>query len=288
MFLRKSYAVFIIPYISGQARILKYLFQSRKHFTCTDIKMISQDSQDPHGSTSAPDIVFNIINVQTKLNEIASKCNRDPSTIRLVAVSKTKPVEDIRLLYDFGHRHFGENYFQEIVDKAAQLPSDISWHFIGHLQSQKASKLIREVPNLSVLETVDSLKLALKLHNACVSANRSTLNIFLQVHTSDEETKSGVSPDELGSLVAAITTECPKLHIKGLMTIGAPNDYTCFEKLVACRKHAAEILSVPEDSLELSMGMSGDFPEAIERGATSVRVGSTIFGARIYPNQTVS
>ena len=160
--------------------------------------------------------------------------------------------------------------------------TDIEWHFIGHLQSQKAAKLIKSVPNLAIVETVDSLKLAMKLNNACVSANRQKLDIYIQVHTSDEETKSGVSPDELIEIISAITKECPHLSIRGLMTIGAAGDSTCFDKLSACRVTLASELNVPIESLALSMGMSGDFEDAISRGSTSIRVGSTIFGARDY------
>lgn len=230
-----------------------------------------------------PDLVHNLNSVKSKMGASAITSNRNMSELTLIAVSKTKPPEAIQTLYDFGHRDFGENYFQELLEKAEKLPRDISWHFIGHLQSGKASKLIREVPNLVVVETVDTLKLASKLNAACITANRPNLDIYLQVHTSDEETKSGVTPDELNELVDAIVKDCPNLTIKGLMTIGAPGDLSCFDKLVSCRATVAGLLNVPVESLHLSMGMSGDFEEAIAKGATHIRVGSTIFGARIYP-----
>ena len=206
--------------------------------------------------------------------------------VRLVAVSKTKPVQDILDLYEHGHRHFGENYMQELIEKAQVLPKDINWHFIGHLQSSKANKLIKEVPNLFIVETVDSEKLAMKLQAACESVNREQLNIFVQVDTSGEETKSGVSTEELLPLADFIRDRCPRLKLCGLMTIGAAGDSQCFDALARARTALCSHWSVDEQSLELSMGMSMDFEEAIAKGASSVRVGSTIFGERIYPNKT--
>ena len=230
-------------------------------------------------------VVYNANIVKGKIRGACLTSGKDSNNIRLVAVSKTKPVEAIRALYDSGHRDFGENYFQELVDKAAQLPEDIRWHFIGHLQSSKASKLVRDVKNLAALETIDSEKLASKLENACVASERPTLDVFIQVDTSGEETKSGVLESELLPLAKFIREQCPHLRIKGLMTIGAPGDFSCFDRLVRCRQVLCGELSCAEETMELSMGMSGDYEEAIKRGATSVRVGSTIFGERIYPSK---
>lgn len=156
--------------------------------------------------------------VTQRIAAAASGSGRSPGSINLVAVSKTKPASDIQALYDAGHRHFGENYFQELVEKSAILPRDIVWHFIGHLQSSKAPKLIREVPNLGVLETLDSLKLGQKLHNACVSVGRESLDVLVQVDTSGEDTKSGVDVAELTSLVQALSASCPTIRLKGVMT----------------------------------------------------------------------
>jgi PLP dependent protein len=232
-----------------------------------------------------PDIVHNYNVVSSRIQLVETQTDRNQS-VRLVAVSKTKPVEDIQTLYTHGHRHFGENYFQELLEKAQVLPSDIQWHFIGHLQSAKAHKLLKEVPNLFVVETVDSEKLAHKLQSGCEAADRESLNVFIQVDTSGEATKSGVSEEELLSLARYILEHCPRLRLRGLMTIGAPGDSTCFDKLSAARQLLTSSLGLDEKSLELSMGMSGDFEEAIVRGATSVRIGSTIFGERIYPVKT--
>eukprot|EP00544_Gedaniella_sp_CCMP2646_P009841 CAMPEP_0202495280 /NCGR_PEP_ID=MMETSP1361-20130828/15943_1 /ASSEMBLY_ACC=CAM_ASM_000849 /TAXON_ID=210615 /ORGANISM="Staurosira complex sp., Strain CCMP2646" /LENGTH=228 /DNA_ID=CAMNT_0049126239 /DNA_START=162 /DNA_END=844 /DNA_ORIENTATION=+ len=214
-------------------------------------------------------------NVQTACEENGKNKN----DVRLVAVSKTKPNELLLDAYDAGHRHFGENYVQELVQKAHDLPNDIHWHFIGPLQSNKANLLIKSVvPKAASLtvETVSTLKLANKLNNAMAAVNESEnsdlkLSIFIQVNTSGEISKSGVTPSETLALCREIVENCPLLEIRGLMTIGASGDLNCFDILRDCRDQVQEGLGV--SSLELSMGMSGDYQEAIKRGATNVRVG---------------
>ncbi|KAI9142906.1 hypothetical protein BKA69DRAFT_1123676 [Paraphysoderma sedebokerense] len=202
---------------------------------------------------------------------------------RLVAVSKTKPSEDIQIAYDLGYRHFGENYVQELVEKAAKLPKDIKWHFIGHLQSNKA-KIVASIPNLYVVETVDSIKIADALNKHRTSEN--PLRVFLQVNTSNEETKSGTTPDTLSTLVSHVLTSCPNLRIAGLMTIGEAGSSDDFVKLVKCKEAVEQEFGAKlSGKLELSMGMSGDFEEAIKYGSSNVRIGSTLFGARLYPKK---
>ena len=232
--------------------------------------------------TSVCSLVNNADYVTKKMNEATIRSGRDVSDAQLICVSKTKPAENIQTLYNAGFRAFGENYFQELLLKAEVLPKDIKWHFIGHLQSAKAMKLVKSVPNLSVVETVDSLKLAQKLDSACVAAERGPLSIYIQVDTSGEETKSGVDPADLVALVKVIRDECPLLVVAGLMTIGAPDDFSCFDRLAASRTEVAAALGLDPLALALSMGMSGDYEAAIERGSTNVRVGSTIFGPRLY------
>jgi len=204
---------------------------------------------------------------------------------RLVAVSKTKPKEALQEAYDAGQRVFGENYVQELLEKAPELPDDIQWHFIGHLQSNKVKSLLEGVPNLCVLETVDSAKLATRLSNMVESIGRPPLSVMVQVNTSGEDSKFGVEPEGVLELAKHVHEACPHLKLAGLMTIGMP-DYTSrpenFECLSKCRAEVAQALGLREDELELSMGMSGDFENAISMGSTNVRVGSTIFGARDY------
>ena len=178
------------------------------------------------------------------------------------------------------------------MSKSKEMPDDVSWHFIGPLQSNKAASLVKTVglDKLACIETISTLKLASKLNRAVETLNEGTdekkkLGIYIQVNTSGEESKSGVSPgSEVSDLVKQISKECPFLSIDGLMTIGAPGDYSCFDTLSSCRNEVATILDKDASDLELSMGMSGDFEVAIAKGATSVRVGSTIFGQRDYSN----
>ena len=202
----------------GQRSIHKVIIQRNTlRFSCLYSTSIKMSSSESGGSAIVGNA--NIVKERSKL--AAVQVGRNIESVRLVAVSKTKPVENIQELYEAGYRSFGENYFQELVEKAQSLPKDISWHFIGHLQSSKASKLVKEVPNLAVLETVDSVKLAGKLNNACEAVGREPLSVFVQVDTSGETTKSGVEDGvELDELVLFIKEQCPYLRLSGLMTIG--------------------------------------------------------------------
>ncbi|KAI8340071.1 hypothetical protein BC941DRAFT_419308 [Chlamydoabsidia padenii] len=200
---------------------------------------------------------------------------------RLVAVSKYKPVEDLMHVYETGQRHFGENYVQELVEKSAKLPTDIQWHFIGHLQSNKC-KSIAAIPNLFVVETIDSSKKANTLNKACLQ-RKVPLNVFVQVNTSQEDTKSGVSPEHCLEVCQHIQEHCPRLKLLGLMTIGMfgrdPSlSNPDFKTLVDCKKEIEQ--RIPGLDLELSMGMSGDYLEALQAGSTNIRVGTGIFGSR--------
>jgi hypothetical protein len=230
-------------------------------------------------------VVAQLKQVQSEVEALRVKHNLTKLP-RLVAVSKTKSVQLIKACYDAGQRHFGENYAQELMDKVPQLPADIQWHFIGHLQSNKVKKLLKVTcQSLHVIETVDSLALATTLDKALVSIDaQRTLNVFVQVNTSGETAKSGVEPNACAALVEAIRAQCPHLHVTGLMTIGALHGDASrdFEALVKCRQEVAAKLGVPLESFELSMGMSGDFAQAVALGSTNIRVGSTIFGARTY------
>jgi len=171
---------------------------------------------------------------------------------------------------------------QELVAKAPELPSDICWHFIGQLQSNKAKVLVSGVPNLWAVESVDSVKLANKLNSASGEHRTEPLNVYVQVNTSAEEQKGGVDPDEAEELARHVAESCENLRLVGLMTIGKLGSPAAvyFERLAEARDRVAAALSVSASSLELSMGMSSDFELAIEHGADSVRVGTTIFGAR--------
>lgn len=227
-----------------------------------------------------------LADVLARVAAACARAKRSTADVRVVAVGKTKPASALRECYDAGQRAFGENYVQELLEKAPELPSDVRWHFIGHLQSNKAKALIEGVPNLSTIETMDSKKLASKVNAALEGRARERVRVLVQVNTSGEESKFGVEPTDCVELARYIKEECPRLVFGGLMTIGMP-DYTSkpenFETLRKCREDVCAALGIGLDECELSMGMSGDFENAIEMGSTNVRIGSTIFGAREYP-----
>ncbi|KAG1142713.1 hypothetical protein G6F37_007343 [Rhizopus arrhizus] len=231
------------------------------------------------------EIVENLTKVKNNMQDILDKQQRQAC---LVAVSKYKPAEDLMYAYEAGQRHFGENYVQELVDKSQKLPKDIQWHFIGHLQSNKC-KTVAAIPNLFVVETVDSSKKADTLDKACKSVERKDpLRVFVQVNTSEEEAKSGVSPAGTVQVCKHILEACPNLKLHGLMTIGMfgrdpSEENPDFKCLVECKKQVEKELDVKD--LELSMGMSSDYVGALEMGATNVRVGTTIFGGRLLKSE---
>ena len=202
------------------------------------------------------------------------------SKITLVAVSKTKPVEDILELYDLGHRDFGENYVQELVEKAERLPKDIRWHFIGHLQSNKV-KLI--TPFIYLIHGVDSLKLLKEIDKQAEKSKRHS-DCLLQVHIAQEETKFGFDENELFALEIG---QFVNVKIKGLMGMASLTENvnkirTEFKHLKTIYKKLSTL--TPQLSI-LSMGMSADYKIAIEEGSNMVRIGSLLFGERNYESK---
>ena len=196
----------------------------------------------------------------------------------LVAVSKTKPIETLREAYDAGCRVFGENYVDEIVAKAPLLP-DAKFHMIGHLQSNKASKVCA-IPNLAMIETIDSDHLADKVNNSWKGQN--PLAVMIQINTSEEPQKNGIQAGEsLLHLAQHIINNCPHLQFNGLMTIEEIGESSRdFESLINARNQLAKELNRQPETIKLSMGMSADYELALKMGSDYVRVGSSIFGAR--------
>lgn len=202
----------------------------------------------------------------------------------LVAVSKTKPVAAIKELYDMGHRDFGENYVQELVDKQQQLPKDINWHFIGHLQSNKVKQI---VPFVHLIHGVDSFKLLKEINRQAEKCNR-TINLLLQVHIAEEETKFGFDERELHELLDTNSRELHELkniRICGLMGMASFSDDQNkvrkeFIHLKTLFDNYAQLKTENCQLETLSIGMSGDYTIAIEEGSTMVRIGSLIFGDR--------
>jgi pyridoxal phosphate enzyme (YggS family) len=208
----------------------------------------------------------------------AIKKELDAEGVTLVAVSKTKPVEDILELYKEGQRDFGENYVQELADKAGQLPADIRWHFIGHLQTNKV-KLI--APFVQLVHGVDSLKLLKEINKEAGKQGR-VIDCLLQIHIAREETKFGLDEEELTGLLAALEQEpLPHVRIAGLMGMASFTDD--MEKV----REEFNRLKILYDRYSggkwsiLSMGMSSDYRVAAKAGTTMVRIGSLLFGERI-------
>lgn len=205
---------------------------------------------------------------------------RHPDSARLIAVSKTFPAESVSGFYNAGLREFGENKVQELCGKNQQLPQDIQWHFIGHLQSNKAAAALRCA---NWIDSVDSVKLLRKL-DRIAGENGIRPKILLEVNLGDEENKTGASWNELPEL-AATALEAENLQWQGLMGMApcAEDDVVrkCFMRLAEARKALEREYNILLP--ELSMGMSGDFRIAIACGATMVRIGTALFGERDYP-----
>ena len=202
--------------------------------------------------------------------------------VNLVAVSKTKPAEDLLELYNLGQRYFGENYVQEMADKAAQLPKDIRWHFIGHLQTNKV-KLIAGFVQL--IHGVDSLKLLKEINKQAEKAGR-VIDCLLQVHIAQEETNFGFDEKELNELMLQLPeASLNNIRIIGLMGMASFSDdmnivRAEFRKLKAIFNQHAKLQTSNFELRTLSMGMSSDYKVAIEEGSNMVRIGSLLFGER--------
>ena len=220
--------------------------------------------------------------VEEKIQAACKRAGRKREEITLIAVSKTKPVEMLQEAYNLGNRIFGENKVQEIVDKYDALPNDISWHMIGHLQRNKVKYIIDKV---TLIHSVDSLRLAETIEKEAAKKG-ITADILIEVNAAREDTKFGVLPEKAEELVSDISS-LPHIRIKGFMTI-APfvdnpeENRIYFQRL---RNLAVDIGENKSDNVTmgvLSMGMTNDYEIAIEEGATMIRVGTGLFGARDY------
>lgn len=205
-----------------------------------------------------------------------------PADVRLVAVSKFHPVERLMEAYNAGQRLFGENRPQELAAKAPQMPADVEWHFIGHLQTNKL-KLV--LPYVTMVQSVDSMHLLEAINNWCTANNRA-IDILLELHLGAEETKSGFTEEEILSIIGdGVPTPFMNVRIRGLMGMATntedmevvERDFIRIENLF----NKIKALGVPGFD-QLSIGMSGDWPLAVKHGATMVRIGTDIFGPREY------
>jgi pyridoxal phosphate enzyme (YggS family) len=216
--------------------------------------------------------------IRSKIEAAAASAGRDPATVRLVAVSKTHPFDKIEALYHAGQRDFGENYVQELVEKAKRAReqglSEIRWHFIGHLQTNKVKVLL---PEVALIHGISSLRLAQEIAKRAATLGRRARGL-IEVNVDGEESKSGASISEVRSLAEAIA-KLPEIELGGLMCIPDPNraggPRESFRRLATL-----EVELRPLTQGELSMGMTSDFESAIAEGSTLVRVGTAIFGER--------
>lgn len=224
----------------------------------------------------------NIKQVEDNIAKACERANRDRSEVTLICVSKTKPASMVEEAYKTGQRNFGENKVQEINNKYPILPDDIKWHLIGHLQRNKVKYIINKV---HLIHSVDSIRLAEQIQHEAEKADK-VMNILVQVNVANEDTKFGLQVSETEDVVREIA-KMPNVHICGLMTIAPFTDdpetnRVFFRKL---KQLSVDIKSKNIDNVSmdcLSMGMTGDYQVAIEEGATLVRVGTGIFGERIY------
>ncbi|MCB0512191.1 MAG: YggS family pyridoxal phosphate-dependent enzyme [Bacteroidetes bacterium] len=231
-------------------------------------------------------IVENILNIKNKITNACIKANRNPNEVRLLLATKTVSPENIKIAIASGETLIGENKIQELKEKFEDLQSiSHEKHFIGHLQTNKIKDILKY--GVTCVQSLDRIELAEKLHQR-LSVEKKQLDVFIQVNTSAEESKFGVTPEQAIELIKSVA-KFDTLKIKGLMTIGlfsAEKEKVrlCF-KLLKNLKQEIIAQNIPNiDIQELSMGMSGDLEIAIEEGATIVRVGTAIFGSRIYPD----
>ncbi|KAH8584056.1 Alanine racemase [Cryptosporidium sp. chipmunk genotype I] len=235
---------------------------------------------------SENEVIDNYMKIKNQIKEFSLGLESSPE---LLVVSKYQSEENIRLLHEkTNQKIFGENYVQELMEKSKNLPKSIKWHFIGHLQSNKAKALL-SIDNLEVIETVDSIKLAQVLNKACQLQGRPILKVMIQVKTSNEANKSGAQISEVINIFEYIISECKNLKFQGLMTMGDSDvnmTSECFNKMVNLRKTINKKISeygYNNQSLEckLSMGTTRDMEIAIKNHSNEIRIGSAIFGRRV-------
>jgi pyridoxal phosphate enzyme (YggS family) len=218
--------------------------------------------------------------IADRIKEITSTL---PVTVSLIAVSKTKPVSDLQEAYDAGQRAFGENKVQELVDKYEVLPKDIEWHLIGHLQTNKVKYI---APFVHLIHAVDSLKLLVEI-NKQAEKNERIIDVLLQFHIAQEETKFGLSLEEAQELIGSSEFQsCQNIRVVGIMGMASfvDDEQQIHHEFQTLKGIFEELRSSNFKDLnyfkEISMGMSGDYQIAIEEGSTMIRVGSSIFGGR--------
>lgn len=230
------------------------------------------------------DFKKNLEIIEDNICKACKKAGRERSEVTLIAVSKTKPLEDLQAVYDLNIRDFGENKVQELTGKIEAMPDDIKWHMIGHLQRNKVKYIVDKV---ELIHSVDSLRLAEEISKQAIKKNVN-VNILVEINIGDEESKFGISADEVKVLVRDIA-KLDNIKVQGLMCVApyvvdSEENRAFFHKI---KDLSVDIMKENIDNVSmnvLSMGMSNDYQVAIEEGATMVRIGSNLFGKRDYSN----
>ncbi len=230
------------------------------------------------------DFKKNLEIIEENICKACKKAGRERSEVTLIAVSKTKPLEDLQAVYDLNIRDFGENKVQELTGKIEAMPDDIKWHMIGHLQRNKVKYIVDKV---ELIHSVDSLRLAEEISKQAIKKNVN-VNILVEINIGDEESKFGISADEVKVLVREIAI-LDNIKVQGLMCVApyvvdSEENRAFFHKI---KDLSVDIMKENIDNVSmnvLSMGMSNDYQVAIEEGATMVRIGSNLFGKRDYSN----
>lgn len=229
---------------------------------------------------TAEDIAANVRGIRARIDAAARRAGRDPASVRLVAVAKTKPAWMIDAAAEGGATCIGENYVQEALAKQGEVRAKVEWHLVGALQTNKAKMVVGK---FALLHALDSEKLARELDKRAAAANVARVDALVEVNVAGEATKAGVAPGEIAPLLATLR-DLPRLRVRGLMAMPPPEDGERNRKWFRLVADLAKELRAKEalahDAAELSMGTTSDFEAAIEEGATLVRIGTALFGPR--------
>ena len=214
---------------------------------------------------------YNTVLDQIKATKEKTSSKKNPI---LIAVSKKRSVESIQVIYNLGHRIFGENYPQELLEKSKKLPKDIEWHLIGHLQTNKVKKILEEIPNL-IIESVDRIDVVKKI--AQYADIKNPTKVYLEINISNEDSKTGCPLEKIYEVIDEIIKNKDKLILVGIMSLGKIGDKQEFEKMIQIKNEICEKYGLDKDKFIASFGTSQDFQDAILSGSDEVRIGHQIF-----------
>ena len=210
-----------------------------------------------------------------KVNDDIEKAKKEKNItkdIKLIAVSKKRKIEDIKIIYDNGQRIFGENYVNELLEKYENLPKDIEWHLIGHLQTNKVKHLVEKIPNI-IIESVDSVKVAEAINKHATQK----IKVYIEVNIGNTETKTGADIKDIYNIAETIINKCEKLELIGIMSLGNVNNLNEFKQMIDIKNDFCNKYNLNKEKFIASFGTSQDYYNAILSGSDEIRVGHTIF-----------